>query len=226
MLCSALDSCQSVAALSEPFLALETQLIFQTSSKTFRCNHPLQAMKLQLHHGAYLGLKENIVPYDLSDPKLRWLFETAESVKTICLIRDPRDIWASVQRVMIKSLGSNIEKLPDQHLQVDPAWLETIKYFLSWVRDSQRFFVRYEDLTQNPNAELHRISREIGFHAPETFDQDILPAAVGIGDEKARVGGKIFTQSIGNFRRRLSESQISFLNDSLRSELTHFGYDI
>ena len=223
LLCSAMSTCESVVTLSEPFLALETQLAFQSAAGKRRCVHPLKVADETLRQASYFGINENLVPYDLSDPKLRWLFRTADQVKTLCLVRDPRDIWSSVQQVTLATpyLSAYVE---DGIVPPHPEWLETVRKFFRWALDHQRFIVRYEDFVTNPKHELQRISRYIGFRFEEDRWSADLPPAIGIGDDAARSGGRISTESIGKFRGVLTSTQISQINDFLRRELDELGY--
>ena len=225
LLCSALSTCEKVIALSEPFRAIETELAFQSKPGSTRCTHPLRVVPELLQNFSHLGINEVFLPYNLSDCKNHWLLSSVEKIKTICLVRDPRDVWSSVQQVTLAApfLSTYVE---DGIVPPQPEWLETTKEYFRWILDGQRFFVRYEDLVANPKQELHRISHYIGFQFNEECWSGDLPPAIGIGDQAARSGGRIFAESVGKFRGKLTALQINRINSYLERELNAFGYEI
>jgi sulfotransferase len=104
--------------------------------------------------------------------------------KIICMIRDPRDIFASMEKNFRKNqhldsgmvnhaemMGTTTEKRIDMWANSQPVGLalERLEQIIKEGNDKKMLFIKYEDLTQNPEKELKKIYEFIGI---EYFQHD------------------------------------------------------
>jgi hypothetical protein len=134
----------------------------------------------------------------------------AAGIVTIAIVRDPRDVYASVEA----AVGSRTE-VPERFTRT---WLT----FAEWAREAATCLVTYEDLATSPGPAMERVSEALGIerHAPETA----LAARPGEGDSRALRGGAVSAESIGRFADRLDAAKVAQIERRCGDVMESFGY--
>jgi len=134
----------------------------------------------------------------------------AAGIVTIAIIRDPRDIYASVEAVV----GSRTV-VPERFTRT---WLA----FAEWARADAACLVSYEELVTSPGVAMERvcIALRIECHAPEAD----VAAMSGVGDSRALRGGSVSTDSIGRFVDRLDVAKVEQIERACGEVMASFGY--
>jgi len=169
----------------------------------------------------FIAFKETF--YDHEHGHLQSNHFLAENVAfvdaTLAVIRDPRDVWQSVTRMMKR-------KRPEQDWSsVNDRFVNNWNHFARWVHNNPGVVVtRYEDLVTAPQEELRRVSEQIGISfRPEMLN---LQPRTGEGDPKALSGSKVSDSSVGKFADRLSRQNISFIEVHCGDLMGLFGYEL
>ena len=134
----------------------------------------------------------------------------AAGIVTIAIVRDPRDVYASVEA----SVGSRTD-VPERFTRT---WVA----FAEWARDAAACLVTYEELATSPGPALERVCEALGIecHAPEAT----VAARFGEGDSRALRGGSVSTGSIGRFVDRLDVAKIAQIERACGEVMETFGY--
>jgi hypothetical protein len=134
----------------------------------------------------------------------------ADGIVTIAIVRDPRDIYASVEG----AVGSRTE-VPERFTRT---WLA----FAEWARDAAACLVTYEQLATSPGPAMERVCEALGIecHAAEAA----IAARSGEGDARALGGGSISTDSIGRFGERLDAAKVAQIERACGEVMQSFGY--
>jgi hypothetical protein len=136
------------------------------------------------------------------------------------IIRDGRDVLASQLNT------GSFNKSPGE---VAAGWVATQRRFESFMREPgvRAKFVRYEDLTSNPEPVLRDILAflELEFD-PATLQHEKLDLTVFKASHlsKQRITQGIDTTKIGRWRRDLSPEQLGEFMAVAGNDLVHFGY--
>jgi len=85
----------------------------------------------------------------------------AKHIKIVCIVRDPRDVFVSLQK---RSGGEyNLEKFKKE-------WCQCVHNSLAISKWSNGYLVRYEDLFKNDNEEVKKLFLWLGF----AYDRSII----------------------------------------------------
>ena len=177
----------------------------------------------------------------LKNPELTAHFgglqELAPEAKFVVMVRDPRDIIASILEVQAKF--ERQKKAPPFPLTHDvKSWsLWVRRYYLAFAKADVRentLFVRYEDLTRQPQHEVERLRAFTGLALTDFDPARNWPQGSG-GREGGQPGryeeyvtelfGKaISRRRIGKFRARLSADEIAIIEHECADIIKGFGY--
>jgi hypothetical protein len=132
-------------------------------------------------------------------------------IVTLAIVRDPRDIYASVEA----AIESSRTEVPERFTRT---WLT----FAEWARGAAACLVTYEELATSPGQALERVCEALGIecHAPEAA----VAARSGEGDSRALRGGSISTDSIGRFADRLDAAKVAQIERACGEVMESFGY--
>lgn len=160
------------------------------------------------------------------------LLELHPTVRFVVVVRDPRDVVASMKVVAARARAAG-EPLPMPEMADGIKGMATLcqQYYRNifaspLVRDPDRLtFVRYEDIVTDTTATVEKLSRWSGL--------DIRPEAVASANEGddgtifgARLNGqKISSDSIGNFRTRLEPAEVTVVETATEKFMKAFGYE-
>jgi Sulfotransferase family len=143
--------------------------------------------------------------------------------RVIHMMRDPRDRYAS-QKTRWQGRRGGVGAGTAE-------WLASAR---AAVRNEGRYpanvlVLRYEDLVCQPDASMRRVCDFID--EPYTDAMLTLDGAPVFRDKGSnssygpRTSGTISSDSVGKFRRVLSPTEITFIQNTTVSEMAHFGYD-
>jgi hypothetical protein len=134
----------------------------------------------------------------------------ANGIVTIAIVRDPRDVYASVEA----AVGSR----PDVPERFTRTWVA----FAEWAREAAASLVTYEELATSPAPAMERVCDALGIecHAPQTD----LAARSGEGDARALRGGSVSSDSIGRFADRLDAAKVAQIERRCGDVMESFGY--
>jgi hypothetical protein len=135
----------------------------------------------------------------------------AAGIVTIAIVRDPRDVYASVEG----AIASSRTEVPERFTST---WLA----FAEWAREAAACLVTYEELATEPGPAMERVCGALGIecHAPE----EAIAARPGEGDARALRGGAVSTDSIGRFADRLDAAKVAQIERRCGEVMETFGY--
>ena len=145
-------------------------------------------------------------------------------IKTIIIVRDPRDVLASANYPRHKKyLG---EKKPA--LFILRTWRKSIEY-IEYLRDKNGFYsIMYEDLTENTFKELDKVTEFLGVDkfGRNTFKNGIKDQQDNLwksnsSHESSRI---ISRNSIGSYKSVLSKEEIQYTECICGREMDYIGY--
>ncbi len=150
------------------------------------------------------------------------IFSLFPKARYIFLIRDGRDVVASYIQGNEKSYGE-LCKFNNAMAH----WKSTAGYY-NWLnKRTDVYLLKYERLVTSPEEELRKLSDYLKvdytkefFHYHEHFPDNRFYH----GPEHANVLKPIFSDSVGNWEKSLSEEQQLICNEILKKELLSFGY--
>lgn len=179
----------------------------------------------------------------LKHPELTYYFhELAEhfpNFRFIVIVRDPRDVIASIMEVAKRHHQSKIAS-PQTALKNIRQYCESyFAYYANVFNHAESFgnrliFIKYEDFMQEPGRELARISQFSGARYDQDRAMDFLPehAAAANFDKDAREQDPfsgafwsdaytqpISTERIARYKNTLSDAQV----EEIEQHLHHFG---
>jgi protein-tyrosine sulfotransferase len=144
--------------------------------------------------------------------------------KFIFLIRDPRDVIASVYKSPFKSCFN--------YKSCSLEWQERMLQGIlaeQALGKGRVLTIRYEDLVSHPDREVKLICGYLGVE----YDGNMLDffnknAAQNISSQGHHLNAKnpISTSSIGGYKNKLSNKDILRIDNELRSLMTIFGYKV
>jgi hypothetical protein len=158
---------------------------------------------------------EEYIPYFLT-----------EGARVIQIIRDPRDIIASLNYGRGEVFGGRIRP----HLLNLRQWRKSVAFALQYARDPDFLAVRYEDLVRDPGATMGIVH--------EFLTLDPVPDAVYEHDIRAQDGGvwdsnsshfrtrRVDSRSVGRYRELLSRETDRFVQASCFCEMRVLGYEL
>jgi sulfotransferase len=152
-----------------------------TSSPEFKAQDS-ETMKIGFINFCYYGLQGFFAgitdkPYVLDKSRgwgvhYNFLNSFYENPKVICMVRDPRDIFASMEKNFRKNqhldsgivnhaemIGTTTEKRIDLWANSQPVGMamERLEQIIKEGNDNKMLFIKYEDLTKDPNKEMKKI---------------------------------------------------------------------
>lgn len=162
-------------------------------------------------------------------------------VKTILLVRDPRDMLVSYYYSMQKShpdmgraLKSSQSELPhrklSQRMNIDDFVLETKGSFKFWLRDYVELcnrveirIYRYEDLIYRKREWVQDLATFFGWKIDPIVASEIA-ARNDIFPTTENDSVHVRQVHPGNFKTKLKPETVAALNDSFAEEMSYFGY--
>ena len=149
-----------------------------------------------------------------------------EGIKTIIIIRDPRDVLASANYPRGEKYLGN--KKPTLFLL--RSWRKSVD-FTKYLTSNKNFhYLKYEDLVQNPYTELDKITKflnvpdfELDFFEKGIYDQkgNLWSANSSLNDASSFISQK----SVGAFKKVLSDKEIEYTETICRNEMLWLGYE-
>jgi hypothetical protein len=135
----------------------------------------------------------------------------ADGITTIAVVRDPRDVYASV------------EAMVGHRPQVPERFIDTWRTFADWASQAADCLITYEALVTSPESVLERVcsALEISFD----YSRVTLRARAGEGDPKALGGGSVSTSSIGRFSRGLDLPKVLQIEARCGDLMASLGYN-
>jgi hypothetical protein len=133
----------------------------------------------------------------------------AAGIVTIAIVRDPRDVYASVEAAVGSRPG-----VPERFART---WVA----FAEWARDAATCLVTYEELAASPVPAMERVCDALGI---ECQPPEAVAARSGEGDSRALRGGSISTGSIGSFADRLDAAKIAQIEHACGDVMESFDY--
>ncbi|MEP4135883.1 MAG: sulfotransferase, partial [Cyclobacteriaceae bacterium] len=149
-------------------------------------------------------------------PYLRNIFPKA---KFIHLIRDGRDVsssWANTKELNMK--------LTDAANRWNWALKEVERF--GFLFRGRILHLRYEELVSNPEDALSKVCKFLGVQ----FEAELLNESLNNSSDEVAHGHhessikKVGTQSIGNWKKKLKESDILEIEPILKRRLKKYGY--
>jgi hypothetical protein len=136
----------------------------------------------------------------------------AAGIVTIAIIRDPRDVYASVEG----AVGSRAE-VPERFMRT---WLA----FAEWARQAAARLVTYEELATSPGPVMERVCEALGIEFQPL--EAALEARPGEGDLRALRGGSVSAGSIGRFAERLEPAKVAQIERACGDAMESFRYRV
>jgi hypothetical protein len=182
------------------------------------------------HSAAHLGRTEHLV---LKDPENSRVFveilELIPQAKCLCIVRDPRDVIASLLAVGRRFARAGLQNTVLAPLLSSRNMVALSRHYLSYYRRSlalrgkvepdRLVFVRYEDLVRTPAREIERIGEITGLR----FDRDagVDPDFGGVSrqteDRYSRAwfsdlyGKAVTSERIGRYSEALSTAEVTVI---------------
>jgi hypothetical protein len=214
MLSAMVKSLPGVTCVSEPHRSWYLSGEISYDSKKWRSLPSAFIENLCRSHSAtHIGFKETFFSkvHDTDHANADFFDRLSRNLPVIGLVRDPRDIYASIENYGDGSLASR-SNVPD-------AFIHTWNTFTEWTNERADLTLRYEDVVNDPSMHLLDIfdvlvskkGHSIPTYqnaSPDEGDFSLGPIS-GIGDPSALGGGKISTNSIGKYRYRLDSHKIA-----------------
>jgi hypothetical protein len=174
------------------------------------------AAAIQRRPGARFYAEKLAVPVDA-------LLDAGLDVRVIDLVRDPRDMLASIRSFVSRGIDG-FGRRPDQD---DDAWLadlvvrlrENLDRAASTPASVDRITFRYEDLA----GDLHAAADRLGAWLGVSFDADAVIAQRT--DYEHHMTSATVDDSIGRWRRDLPPVEAALLTSELHDHLRALGYD-
>jgi hypothetical protein len=214
LLSGLMDQQPDVLCLSEPFRSwvLRGHSLYDGGEWT---SHPSGLMEelCRVRPEACIGFKETFYTAEHRHGLANEHFfrrNAAAGIVTIAIVRDPRDVYASVEA----SVGARTA-VPERFTRT---WVA----FARWARDSAACLLTYEELATSPTDVMERVCAALGvtFHPPEVY----VAARSGEGDSRALRGGSVSTNSIGRFVDRLDAAKVAQIEGACGEVMASFGY--
>ncbi|MEE2931006.1 MAG: sulfotransferase [Bacteroidota bacterium] len=141
--------------------------------------------------------------------------------KYIFLIRDPRDVVLSYKKL-------------DNHRAQDTQyaiwkWIDSVQQLEYLQKRTNVLLIKYEDLVLDPNMEVNKILNYLGFDDNNTLISSKTNAVnMGVGDKlhHKNLNKPINNNSIGKWKKHLSNNDVKLINRRCSKYLQEFGYPI
>jgi hypothetical protein len=181
---------------------------------------PNQVLKRLLnnnHEHTLIGIKETFRTSDHpiypTESLLNMLLSHHMNKQISVIIRDPRDVWASVVKR---------NSFYRQNISTFNEMLNAWRGLCLLAVEHELQILQYENLVRAPHPVLGQIFQLVGIPI-DTFQ--LSPAAMsGYGDHLARKEGAIFADSIGKYKKELNRTEIQYIEDRCALFMERFGY--
>jgi hypothetical protein len=214
LLSGLVDQQRDALCVSEPFRSWVLQVGSPYSGGVWT-RHPSRLIEelCRVRSEHCIGFKETFYTSDHRHDLANEHFfrrNAAAGIVTIAIVRDPRDIYASVEALV----GSRTD-VPERFTRT---WVA----FTEWARDAAACLVTYEELATSPGPAMERVCEALGIecYAPEAA----VAARSGGGDVRALRGGSVSTDSIGRFVDRLDAAKVAQIERACGEVMASFGY--
>lgn len=208
LLCSMLNSHSKIICLSEPYhqwkydgFVYTDEICELVHSNTWK-RHPAILLKFLLRNvnDKLIGFKEIYYSKYNGHYSNHFFFKRnyQKGVVTIAIIRDPREVWKSL-----------VLKHPEKRGRVTRRFVESWNDLVCWILENNIFWVRYEDLVDNPENELCKVCDFLGVDFEE--DMFILKERKARGDLNALKGGNIIEGRNKEYKKVLSLREINYI---------------
>lgn len=206
LLSSLLDAHSEIICLSEPFHQWKfdgfvyTEEIYDIIGYTVWKKHPALLLRnlVQKSEKRWVGFKETYYSKSHGHWSNHHFFKRnhLQGVLTIAIIRDPREVWKSL-----------ILRHPEKQRKVPERFIESWNDLVQWIFQSNVFYVKYEDLIDDPVDTLTKICN----HLDLEFEDIMLciKSRKARGDFNALKGGGIHkNKSRNEYQNFLSKNEI------------------
>ena len=166
---------------------------------------------------SYIGTKESFCEEYIP-------FLLAKRNKVIVIIRDPRDIVASLNYGQGAKYAGGIRPV----IYVIRQWRKSVGFCLQYRTDSNFAFIKYEDLVSKPMSILNKLTEflELPPFQRGIFSKGIFNynGQVWKGNSSFNCYTSISPDSIGNFKQILPENCVRFIEAICYPELSLLNY--
>jgi len=149
---------------------------------------------------------------------------TAIPLRVIDLVRDPRDVLASIQSFTARGVDGFGRRRGQAELDYVEQFASTIRAGVERMAATpdtvDRLIVRYEDLILHPTDVVHRLGEWLGVK----LDHDTVTRQRG--DYQHHMTAPSPEASVGRWRHDLDQPSIQLLANRLASVMEPFGYDL
>ena len=216
------DASARIAGSSEPFLFSNPEIA------------PRRELHAQLLRSRWMSISSNLANGDIDPPRFyaekfgefssEPLIRASLLFRSLQLIRDPRDILASIhafdQKRGFYAFG---RKTTDDDVSFVARWIQTTKLRVSYMNEEIRLGVpvrrvRYEDLV----CDLPRISADLAEWLGVTLDSYVAGSHSEYFSHHATSASA--QDSIGRWKADLPDWEVAMIHDGLGSELNDLGY--
>lgn len=146
-------------------------------------------------------------------------------IKCILIVRDPRDIIASLNFGNGKNYGGNIRPT----LFNIRNWRKSIAFLIELEGHENFLSLKYEDLVSNPNNVLNKIAKflDVDNYKNEFFEKSIYDqnGSLWFSNSSHMPEKGITNKSVGSFRNRLSDKVVSYVEATCYPEMKVLGYE-
>lgn len=150
----------------------------------------------------------------------------ARRAKVLMVVRDPRDIVASLNHGSGRRFGGPLKP----HLFNIRQWRKSVAFAVSYERTPGFLCVRYEDLVTNPLAELERITEFLDLEplSEEVIIGDLFDQSGLIWDANSSqvTSTRITPRSVGSYKRVLSREIDLLFQATCFAEMRLLGYSL
>ncbi|NIR62088.1 MAG: sulfotransferase [Gammaproteobacteria bacterium] len=187
----------------------------------------------------YPGTEHVVLKHPPLTPRFPDLHELLDDVRLVVVVRDPRDVAASLVRVGERlrrqgrsegrSLPRDMDRLAQYYMRCyQPALGHSDPQY-----QRRLTLVRYEDLVADPSAAVARLGEATGLRL-DAFDPEAAWPRDAIDHEAARAEGNawsselygrgVSTGRVGHYVHVLSPDEIAALESACAGPLATFGY--
>lgn len=145
-------------------------------------------------------------------------------VKVVVIIRDPRDVVASVYNSVVEKHMGESRPL----LFLLRAWRKSVALSLAYEDDPNFMWITYEDLVVKTGSVLAKVTN---FLQIETFPKNAFEKGIFSQDGVLWKGNSSYersleldSSSIGQYRHRLNDKVISYIESACYPEMRALGY--
>lgn len=146
--------------------------------------------------------------------------------KVLLILRDPRDIVASLDHGKGKRFGGASKPLLFNLRQ----WRKSVSFGLAHESQPNFLAVRYEDLVEDPRATIERLCSFLGLssHAGDVLDHELRTQSgeVWLSNSSHFSSSRITTKSVGRYRRHLSRRADRFVQACCLAEMRELGFEV